>query len=250
MVTWIFLRAAGIGAYLMLFGSVAWGLFATTGLGGKRISRNTATLVHQFLSTGAFLLLGAHLGGLLLDRFVIFRPLDLLVPLHAGFRPVAVAAGILTMYAMVVVLGSSWLRKRVGPRWWRRLHILAVPMFSLALVHGVFAGTDTLRPWMWWIYMSTGGVALFLVIVRGLTVGIRPDRARLAAAAHAPRPVARAREGNDERPRGLPVGERVRPAPDVLRSVVPLRGRERVGQLTHEQRQILEGVGRLPHADV
>src|SRR6476620_10149532 len=107
MLTWIVLRAAGIGAYLLLFGSVAWGLIGTTNMGGKRISRNTATLIHQFLSTGAFLLLGVHLGGLLLDRFVTFRPMDLLVPLHASFRPIAVAAGIVTMYAMVVVLGSS-----------------------------------------------------------------------------------------------------------------------------------------------
>jgi DMSO/TMAO reductase YedYZ heme-binding membrane subunit len=176
MLTWIILRAAGIGAYLLLFGSVAWGLIGTTNLGGKRISRNTATLVHQFLSTGAFLLLGVHLGGLLLDRFVTFRPIDLLVPFHAGFRPAAVGVGVVTMYSMVVVLGSSWLRKRVGTKWWRRLHILAVPMFSLALVHGVFAGTDTIRPWMWWIYLTTGGLVLFLVVVRGLTAGVRPKR--------------------------------------------------------------------------
>jgi predicted ferric reductase len=192
----------------------------------------------------------AHLAGLLLDRFVIFRPVDLLVPLHTGFRPVAVAAGIVTMYAMVVVLGSSWLRKRVGPRWWRRLHILAVPMFSLALVHGVFAGTDTLRPWMWWIYMSTGAVVLFLVIVRGLTVGVRPDRARPAAASHASRSVARVQERREGSSKERPVGERMRPAPDALRSIARLPGGERVGQVTYEQHQILEHPGRLPHADV
>ena len=177
MLTWIILRAAGIGAYLMLFGTVAWGLVATSNIGGKKIPRNTATLIHQFLSTAALLLLGVHLGGLLLDAFVPFAPLDLLVPLRASFKPVAVAVGIATMYLMLAVLGSSWMRKRIGPKWWRRLHLLAVPMFSLALIHGVFAGTDTLRPWMWWIYMATGGTVLFLVLVRGLTVGFRPERA-------------------------------------------------------------------------
>ena len=30
MSTWILLRAAGIGSYLMLFLSIAWGLIATT----------------------------------------------------------------------------------------------------------------------------------------------------------------------------------------------------------------------------
>jgi methionine sulfoxide reductase heme-binding subunit len=146
VLTWIILRAAGIGAYLTLFGSVAWGLIGTTNLGGKKISRNTATLVHQFLATGAFILLGVHLGGLLLDRFVPFTPVDVLVPLRANFKPIAVAVGIATMYLMVVVLGSSWIRKHVGPKWWRRLHLLAVPMFSLAMAHGIFAGTTHRGP--------------------------------------------------------------------------------------------------------
>jgi DMSO/TMAO reductase YedYZ heme-binding membrane subunit len=193
MITWIVLRAAGIGAYLMLFGTVAWGLVATTNLGGKKIPRNTATLVHQFLSTAALVLLGVHIGGLLLDRFVPFRPLDILVPFHASFKPVAVAIGIVTMYLMIVVLGSSWLRKRVGTKWWRRFHLLAVPTFSLALIHGVFAGTDTLRPWVWWMYMATGGLVLFLVLVRGLTAGFRPARAERPAHARAAGPRAPAR---------------------------------------------------------
>jgi sulfoxide reductase heme-binding subunit YedZ len=188
MLTWIILRAAGIGAYLLLFGTVAWGLIGTANLGGKRIPRNTATLVHQFLSVGALLLLGVHLGGLLLDAFVPFAPLDLLVPLRATFKPVAVAIGIVTMYLMIVVLGSSWMRKKVGPKWWRRLHILAVPMFALAMMHGVFAGTDTLRPWMWWTYVGTGGIVVFLVLVRGLTAGLKPQRAARPAHARGPAP--------------------------------------------------------------
>ena len=131
----------------------------------------------------ALLLLGVHLGGLLLDRFVPFAPLDLVVPLRATFKPVAVAMGIVTMYLMIAVLASSWMRKRVGPKWWRRLHMLAVPMFTLAMLHGIFAGTDTLRPWMWWTYLITGGLVVFLVLVRGLTAGLKPQRA--ARPAHA-----------------------------------------------------------------
>jgi DMSO/TMAO reductase YedYZ heme-binding membrane subunit len=81
------------------------------------------------------------------------------------------------MYGAVVVLASSWVRKRLGTKRWRRLHLLAVPAFILAMVHGVFTGTDTVRPWMWWIYASTGAVVLFLLVVRGLTANIRPTRA-------------------------------------------------------------------------
>ncbi len=177
MTTWIVLRAAGIGAYLMLFLSVAWGLVATTGALGKRVSKASATLVHQFMATTGLVLLGVHLGGLLIDAFMPFGPADLLIPMHGTFKPVAIAFGIVAMYTSVLVIVLSWFRKRIGTTWWRRSHELAVPAFTLAMVHGVFAGTDTARPWMWWIYVTTGLIALFLVLVRGLTVGYRPPRA-------------------------------------------------------------------------
>jgi hypothetical protein len=41
----------------------------------------------------------------------------------------------------------------------------------------VFAGTDTVRPAMWWTYVATGLIVVFLLVVRGLTAGYRPERA-------------------------------------------------------------------------
>ncbi len=146
MVTWIVLRAAGIAAYLMLWATVTWGLIGTTSLVGKRVARATATTIHQFLANTALLLLGVHIGGLLLDTYVRFAPIDILLPLHTTHRAVPVAIGIIGMYAFLVVLVTSWIRKHLSTRIWRAAHLLAVPAFALALVHGVFAGTDTVRP--------------------------------------------------------------------------------------------------------
>jgi sulfoxide reductase heme-binding subunit YedZ len=174
--TWIVLRSAGIGAYLMLFLSVSWGLLATTALLGKRVSRASATTVHQFMSTCGLFLLGIHIGALLLDTFVPFGPKDVLIPMTTAFKPIPVAFGIVAMYVMVFVIVASWLRKRLGAKWWRRTHLLAVPTFTLSMVHGLFAGTDSARPWMWSIYLVTGATVLFLVLVRGLTANFRPER--------------------------------------------------------------------------
>jgi predicted ferric reductase len=187
--TWIVLRAAGIGAYLMLFASVAWGMVATTSLVGKRVAKATAIAVHQFIATVAVVLLGVHLGGLLLDQFIRFRPLDLVIPLYSSFRPLPMAFGVVAMYATVTVLASSWLRKHMNTKIWRRIHLLAVPAFTLSMLHGVFAGTDTARPLMWWVYIGTGSITVFLLIVRGLTAGLRPVRA-----VHPARPAQPARE--------------------------------------------------------
>ena len=189
MTTWIVLRAAGIGAYVMLFLSVAWGLVATTGALGKRVSKATATTVHQLLATTGFVLLGVHLGGLLVDAFMPFGPAQILVPGRSTFKSIPVAIGIVAMYAMVFVIVSSWMRKRIGTRWWRRSHLLAVPTFILSMVHGVFTGTDTVRPVMWWTYVATGLITLFLLVVRGLTAGFRPARAAAPERARARVPV-------------------------------------------------------------
>jgi predicted ferric reductase len=130
------------------------------------VAKASAVTIHQFLSTAGLLLLAIHIGGVLLDTFVRSTVLDVLVPLHSSFRPWAVAAGTLALYASVVVLASSWTRKYMSNRIWRNLHYLAVPAFALALLHGVFTGTDTTRPWMYWTYLVTGGVIVFLVLVR------------------------------------------------------------------------------------
>jgi methionine sulfoxide reductase heme-binding subunit len=180
MNTWNILRAAGIGAYLMLWASVTWGLMSTTQIFGKKISKQTNIAFHQAFSTCGLLLLAAHLGFLLADSFMPFTWLDLIVPMRASYRPLGVALGIGAMFVMILgVLGTSWGRKLIGTKWWRRMHSLSVPAFTLALVHGLMTGTDTRRPAMFWMYVATAAVLLFLLVVRALTVGERPQRAKL-----------------------------------------------------------------------
>ena len=176
MTTWVLLRAAGIGSYLMLFLSVAWGLVATTSIVTKRISKPSANLFHAFVASAGLALLGVHLGLLLVDGFMPFSLAEITVPMASEYRPVAIAAGIAAMYAIVIVIVTSWLRTSIGTVWWRRLHVLAVPAFTMALVHGVFAGTDTERPWMFALYAVTGLLVVFLTLVRALTYGYRAPR--------------------------------------------------------------------------
>jgi len=186
MTTWIILRSAGIGSYVALWLAVAWGLIASTSLVTKRVSKPTSTVFHGVVASAGLALLLVHLGGLLIDSFMPFTALDVLVPMRTAYRPVAVALGIMAMYGMVVVLASSWTRKHLGTKLWRAIHLLSVPAFTLALAHGVFAGSDSSRPWMFAIYVVTGLTILFLVIVRGLSYGYRPSRPERPARARVP----------------------------------------------------------------
>jgi methionine sulfoxide reductase heme-binding subunit len=176
MIMWNIIRAAGIGAYLMLWASVTWGLVATTSLFGKRVPKATSVALHQAFSTLGLLLLVTHLGVLLVDSFMPFGWLDIVIPLRATYRPVGVALGIGAMMLMAVVLLTSWFRKQVKPTWWRRFHALSVPAFSLALAHGLMTGTDSPRPTMFWFYLATTAILLFLVLLRAMTAGLRAVR--------------------------------------------------------------------------
>ena len=186
MMTWILLRAAGIGAYVALWLSVAWGLVATTGIVKRRISKPAANAFHAFVATVGLTLLAVHIVLLVVDSFMPFAVLDVLIPMRSTFRPLALTAGVIAMYAVVILMVTSWSRSKMSTRLWRTIHLLAVPAFVLALLHGVFAGTDTQRPWMIALYGTTGVLTFFLVIVRGLTADYRPPRP--ATPARAPRP--------------------------------------------------------------
>src|SRR4026208_562845 len=127
MTTWLILRAAGVAAYGAFFLSVAWGLLSSTSLITKRISKPTSTAFHATVASAGLAFLAIHIAFLFVDRFVPFGLSDLFVPLKSAYRPISVAFGIVAMYGMVIVLVSSWVRKRLGTVWGRRLPLLAGP---------------------------------------------------------------------------------------------------------------------------
>lgn len=195
MITWNLIRAAGIGAFIMLWASVTWGLVSTTSIFGKRVSKATSVALHQVFGTLGVLLLATHLILLVTDTFMPFAPLDLVVPMRATYRPVGVTLGIASLFIMVFgVLATSWGRKLIGTKWWRRMHSLSVPAYALAMAHGLMTGTDTQRPLMFWVYVGTAGIQLFLLLMRAFTFGHRPQRAAAPAAATPSRPLAPVRE--------------------------------------------------------
>ena len=174
MTMWNIIRAAGIGAFLMLWASVVWGLVSTTAIFGRRPAKTTSIALHQAMATLGLLLLTTHIVVLVFDRFLPFTLSDVLIPMHASYRPVGVTLGIAAMFIMVFgVMVTSWGRRLMGVKMWKSLHALSIPAFALALVHGLMTGTDVRRPAMWWTYVVSACVVLFLLLVRAFTAGQR-----------------------------------------------------------------------------
>ncbi len=180
-VFWFASRSAAIIAYVALTGSVAWGLMVSSKVTDGLISRPISFALHQILSLVAVGFSGLHAVVLLGDRFIQFTWIDLVLPLHATYRPAEVALGIFGFYLVAVVTGSFYVRHLIGQRAWRLLHYLSFPTYVLVTAHGVLSGTDSKQPAMQYMYLATAACILFLVYYR-ILIERRQRPARLATA--------------------------------------------------------------------
>ena len=158
--TWTVARAGGFLAYGLLTASVVFGLALGLGWRSRLWTRFVTTETHRFITLVGLVFLVVHGVALLLDPFIGFSPLEILVPGLSHYRPIYVALGIVGAYVAVAIWASEYLRSRIGYRWWRRFHVLAFLAWALATVHGIGNGTDTRTPWALAIY----GISVALVV--------------------------------------------------------------------------------------
>ena len=140
-IAWYVVRAAGLVAFGALTLSVWLGLAMSTRLFGAKRMKSLFGW-HQTIAWTGLSMLGLHAGALLFDPTLHFGIPALLVPFAAPWRPIAVAAGIVTGWLMLAIASSFRLRKWIGQKGWRRLHYATFAAFVLALGHALAAGTD------------------------------------------------------------------------------------------------------------
>jgi predicted ferric reductase len=139
---WYVARSGGIVAWALLAGSVLWGLALSTKVMRGRPRPNWILDLHRFLGGMALLFTGIHVGSLILDSYVHFGLVEVLVPFTGTWHPAAVAWGVISLYLLAAIELTSLLRKRISKRAWRLTHYLSFPLFLLTTVHALSAGTD------------------------------------------------------------------------------------------------------------
>ena len=140
-VAWLVARAAGLVALALLTVSVTLGLALSTKLLGGRRGKMLLGW-HQTLMWTAVAMLGLHGGALAVDPVMRFGLVGVLVPGAAPWRPVPVAAGIVTGWLMLTLAASFRVRRRIGQRRWRLLHYASFGAFAIGLYHALNVGTD------------------------------------------------------------------------------------------------------------
>jgi len=144
---WFVSRATGFAAFTALALDVIVGLLVSTKAGDRWVTRAHAIDLHGWLSPVALALVIGHASILIVDGYIRFDLLDLVVPFVAPYRPLAVGIGVIAAYLALVVHASFGLRRRLGIRTWRRLHYLSFAAFVASSLHAMLAGSDWSRPW-------------------------------------------------------------------------------------------------------
>jgi hypothetical protein len=163
---WYTARAGGIVAWALVSASVLWGLTLSSKAqvpGRSRPRPNWMLDLHRFLGGTAVVFTGVHVASIVGDSYVHFGLAEVLVPLATTWHPVAVAWGIVAIYAMVAVELTSLLRRRLSKRAWRLTHMLSFPLFVFSTIHALSAGTDRSNPFM------VGSAVVVSAAVVGLT---------------------------------------------------------------------------------
>ena len=166
---WYLSRASGFVAYLLLWGSVVWGLLLSTGIGRTCIRPPLLLDAHQFLSTLSVGFASFHGLVLMGDRYIRFPLRAVVVPFAASYEPLLVACGQIAIWLSVLLIASFHVRRRIGGRAWRRLHYASFAAFWLAFVHGIAIGTETATLWASSLYLATAGLVIFLSLHRILS---------------------------------------------------------------------------------
>lgn len=179
-IPWYFARAAGLVAWTLLTASVFWGLSISTKLFRGKPRPAWMLDLHRYLGGLATIFTGLHVAAIVADSYVHFGLASILVPFASSWRPVAVAWGVVGMYMLLAVEITSLARKHLSKKLWRATHFASFPLFVLASLHALTAGTDA-NAWL-----VQGGVAVAVFGIAGLT-WLRVVRSMRARSAIAPR---------------------------------------------------------------
>jgi sulfoxide reductase heme-binding subunit YedZ len=170
-------------------GMVAYGLMALTMLMGLTLAGRArpswakpgdVVTLHRSLSFTALVLVAVHGVALVLDSAVDIPVAGLVVPGLVPYRPFWTALGVTAAWLAVAVHLSFDARRRIGARWWRRLHFATYGVFALATAHGLAAGTDSGRAWALAVYGGAVGLVAAATVWRA---GVERSGRRAATAA-------------------------------------------------------------------
>jgi DMSO/TMAO reductase YedYZ heme-binding membrane subunit len=148
-----------------------------------RFGRSKMTRLHMLVGVFGVVFTGVHLAAVFAVTELGIGWLQLFIPFTRAAGPLAQGLGVIAGYLLLAVMITSALQRRLPWRWWRRVHMLTVPLFAMAVVHTVLA-----ESWATPLFLpSAMSASALLVTVPMLQWRARSARSRPATG---PAPIA------------------------------------------------------------
>lgn len=179
---WLASRAAGVVALLCITISVGVGLAMAGRVSKRPRLARTLLSVHQQTALVGLVAIAAHGITLLGDRFLSPSIGDIAIPFTSTYEPLWTGLGVAGGWLAGILGLSYWIRQRIGPGLWRKLHRATILVYVLSVAHTLGAGTDASEPWMRVLLVGTGAPILFLFLMRVLTPAQAPAFRRFRVA--------------------------------------------------------------------
>ena len=138
---WYASRATGVVSVVLLTAVVVLGVVTAGRRSPHGESATVVMALHRWLSLGMTVFLGAHIVTAIAETYVSIDLVSAVLPFTSGYEPVWVGLGTLAFDVLLAVIVTSVLRHRLAERTWRRVHLLSLALWPMAVVHGIALGT-------------------------------------------------------------------------------------------------------------
>lgn len=168
---WDLTRVSGIVAYILMWLSVVFGLIITNRMARLWPGGPAAFDLHQFTSLLGLAFALFHAIVLLGDHYIKYSLAEIVFPFASvNYQPFWVGLGQIAFYILIPVTLSFYVRRSLGPEFWRLVHFGSFISFAFITMHSLIAGSDTTNLGMLSMYAMTGISVVFLTIYRMLSM--------------------------------------------------------------------------------
>lgn len=174
---WYVVRAAGFVAAGLLVLLMLSGIGQVTGLTYRFFEPIKAWAIHKAFAYALVFSIAVHVIFLLIDKFVPFSLIQVLVPFTSTYNNkttllgfslgfLGVAVGIIAMYGVVILVLTSLKWIDTKKRLWRNTHYISYGVAFLVFLHALLTGTDIRYGKFRDAWLLLGAIVVMGVIMR------------------------------------------------------------------------------------
>jgi len=143
---WELARASGLAAYAALCIAVLSGLAPRTQALSFLANNRAVRALHDWTPWIVIPAVITHIVALILDATARISVINVIVPFTTSYGQIAIGLGAISLDLLVIVLITTWIRRRLSNNAWQWWHRLSYVGFVTMFLHAMLSGTDLTSP--------------------------------------------------------------------------------------------------------